>query len=309
MNDVDRSGAEPLTDMNPQTSASTAATSPGLMLRGVREAAGVSVEALAGAMKVPVNKIEGLESDNYAALPDVVFARALAASICRVFGTSPAQVLALMPKGGAHSLSNAGADINASFTDGSERPRRNSLVIHATRPLGVVVVVLLLGAAVFVFLPYRSDAPESSDPDASIVTYEPGAIQDMPLEMALPAEPLSGSSGHAAEAGTAVPQTPAQQALAEAQTVKLEVAAVAKPESDGVLEFSARGPSWIQVRDANNKVVFERTLAKGEVASATGASPLKVVVGRADAVDVKVRGTQFDLAGVAKSNVARFEVQ
>lgn len=299
MNDASRSGTESLADMN---SPATSAASPGAMLRGVREAAGVSVEALAGAMKVPVNKIEGLESDDYAVLPDIVFARALAASICRVFATSPAPVLALMPKGGVHSLSSTGADINASFKDGSERPRRNSFVANATRPLGVAVVVLLLGAAVFVFLPYRSDAPESSDLGTGTVTYEPGTIQNVPLEMALPSEPLTGGSGQLPEA-----PTEAQQAPAEAEAVK--PGASAALTNDGVLEFTARNPSWVQVRDASKKVVFERTLAKGEIASATGAPPLKVVVGRAEAVDIKVRGAQFDLAGVAKSGVARFEVQ
>lgn len=303
MNDANRSGAESQADMGSPANASTAVASPGAMLRSARETAGVSVEALAGAMKVPVNKIEALESDNYAALPDVVFARALAASICRVFGTSPAPVLALMPRGGAHSLTSAGADINASFRDGSERPRRNPLVIHATRPLGVAVMVLLLGAAVFVFLPYRSDTPESGDSGTGIVTYEPGAVQGMPLEMALPVEPLIAGTGQSPVAAAEAQQAP------EAEVVKPEAANITAPGSDGVLEFTARGTSWIQVRDASKKVVFERTLAKGEVASATGTPPLKVTVGRADAVEVKVRGAQFDLAGVAKSGVARFEVQ
>ena len=63
------------------------------------------------------------------------------------------------------------------------------------------------------------------------------------------------------------------------------------------------------MRDASKKVVFERTLVKGEVTSVSGTPPLKVVVGRAEQVDVKVRGAQFDLASVAQSGVARFEVQ
>ena len=293
MNDVNGLGTKPQAHQNPSFNSPA---SPGALLRNAREAAGVSIEALASAMKVSVKKIEGMEADNYTALPDVVFARALAASICRVFGIDTAPVLALMPKAGAHSLSSAGANINASFKGSSERPRRNSFVTNATRPLGVAVVVLLLGAAVFVFLPYRNDAPESSDSGAGMVTYEPGAIQDMPLEMALPAEEATAEAQKAAVA---------EQALIDKEQVKSS----AVVSSDGVVEFTARGPSWIQVRDASKKVVFERTLAKGEVASASGAPPLKVVVGRAEQVDVKVRGAEFDLAGVAQSGVARFEVE
>ena len=139
-----------------------------------------------------------------------------------------------------------------------------------------------------------------------IVTYEPGAIQDMPLEMASSVEPLTGRSGQSPEAPAELQQAiAAQQAAVEKEAVKPETVAAI----DGVVEFTARGPSWIQVRDASKKVVFERTLVKGEVTSVSGAPPLKVVVGRAEQVNVKVRGAQFDLASVAQSGVARFEVQ
>ncbi len=289
-------------------SPASLSASPGAMLRHAREAAGVSAETLAAAMKVSVAKIEGMEADDYSALPDVVFASALAASICRVFGVDAVPVLALMPKGGERSLAGAAADINATIKNGSERLRRNSLLSQATRPLGVAVVVLLLGAAVFVFLPYRNDAPESAGSENTV--YEPG-VRDVPLELTVPVENLSGSAAPQVQesALTMQQQTAAKQALVEqAELEKAEKAAVLA-STDSVLEFSARAPSWVQVRDASKKVVFERTLAKGDVVSATGAPPLKVVVGRAEAVDIKVRGTAFDLAEIAKSGVARFEVQ
>ena len=76
-----------------------------------------------------------------------------------------------------------------------------------------------------------------------------------------------------------------------------------------LLQFQALGESWVQVRDATKNVVFERTLMKGQTASATGILPLTVVVGRADMTEVLVRGKLFELAGVAKENVARFEVK
>jgi cytoskeleton protein RodZ len=53
---------------------------------------------------------------------------------------------------------------------------------------------------------------------------------------------------------------------------------------------------------------LRKTLAAGEVAGASGAVPLMVVVGKADAVDVSVAGKPFNLIAVAKDNIARFEV-
>lgn len=73
--------------------------------------------------------------------------------------------------------------------------------------------------------------------------------------------------------------------------------------------FRAQGPSWIQVIDATGAIVLKRELVAGETASAVGALPLAVVVGRADVTTVEVRGKPMDLAPLAKNNVARFEVK
>jgi cytoskeleton protein RodZ len=40
-----------------------------------------------------------------------------------------------------------------------------------------------------------------------------------------------------------------------------------------------------------------------------GVPPLAVVIGRADATRLHVRGKPFDLQPVAKDNVARFEIK
>ncbi len=73
--------------------------------------------------------------------------------------------------------------------------------------------------------------------------------------------------------------------------------------------FTARGTSWVEVIDATAAVKLRKTLASGEIASATGVAPLSIVVGRADLVDVQSRGKSFDLMPVTKDNVARFEVK
>jgi cytoskeleton protein RodZ len=47
----------------------------------------------------------------------------------------------------------------------------------------------------------------------------------------------------------------------------------------------------------------------GETVRINGALPLSVVIGRADAIDVQVRGKPFDLAPLSKDNVARFQIK
>ena len=73
--------------------------------------------------------------------------------------------------------------------------------------------------------------------------------------------------------------------------------------------FTAKTESWVEATDSKGLVVLRRSLAAGEVVGASGALPLKIVVGRANATQVEIRGKMFDVTAIAKDNVARFEVK
>ncbi len=79
--------------------------------------------------------------------------------------------------------------------------------------------------------------------------------------------------------------------------------------STGTVVFKAKGSTWVKVVDAKGIVQLSKTLAEGEVVGASGAMPLSVVIGRVDATEVAVRGLAFNLTGVSRDNVARFEVK
>lgn len=298
---------DPTRDVAGAENAEDAACSPGKLLRAAREQAGVHVAALAGALKIPVSKLEALESDNFSALPDAVFARALAASICRVLNLDPAPVLKMMPKNDADNFSAAGPGINATFKDSSRKTGRNSFSDYALRPVGVAVVLLLIGAVALFFIPLGSQSSatteENTETDVRVVepeTMTPAISPPLAIADAIAApEPLEATAGAVSTDASSTSVEPAS-AASEAQTAVAPAA---------LLEFRALGESWVQVRDATKKIVFERTLAKGEVGSATGSLPLSVVVGRADATEVFVHGKPFELSSVAKENVARFEVK
>jgi cytoskeleton protein RodZ len=54
---------------------------------------------------------------------------------------------------------------------------------------------------------------------------------------------------------------------------------------------------------------LRKTLEAGESVQLAGALPLSVVLGRADVVDVMVRGERLDVTAMTRDNVARFEVK
>ena len=112
--------------------------------------------------------------------------------------------------------------------------------------------------------------------------------------------------GGAADRAVAQPEALASGAANLSATV---VTTEKLPQASDVVTFAARTESWVEVADAKGNVILRRTLVAGDVVGASGELPLKIVVGRADATQVQIRGKAFDLNAVAKDNVAKFEVR
>jgi cytoskeleton protein RodZ len=276
------------------------AEAAGAMLRKAREAAGLHVAALAVALKVPVNKLEALEAGRIDLLPDATFARGLAASICRGLKVDPKPVLDLMPGIGNSRLGAAPPAINERF----EPAGSSSGAAWRQRPSPVMfgVLLLLLGAIVIYFYPLASVETETS---SDTVTTTPGTVQmTVPSEAAAPGAPAS----MALPEPQAVLTPPVGSAAMPAPPVGA-TSAPSEAAADALMVFTAKGESWVQVTDAKGVVVLRRTMQANERATATGALPLAVVVGRIDVVDVQLRGQPMDLRSIAKTNVARFEVK
>jgi cytoskeleton protein RodZ len=127
------------------------------------------------------------------------------------------------------------------------------------------------------------------------------------------AAPAATASAAAETAAAAVAQTAASAAAPAASAAT--VAAEAKPapltatSGGGIAVFTTREASWVQVVDAAGLVHLRKTMDSGETVSINGTLPLSVVIGRANAIDVVVRGKPFDVQAVAKDNVARFQIK
>lgn len=163
------------------TSDSVLAPHGGALLREAREAQGMHVAALAVSLKVPVRQIEALEADRLDQLPDLVFARALAASVCRQLKIDPQPVLAHLPQGQPR-LRKEREPINEPFRPGPSGGR--SWREFAVRPPLLVALALLLGAIILLALPLvqgeRRDVAPVAAP-APVAPSEPASVQVTPL--------------------------------------------------------------------------------------------------------------------------------
>ncbi|MBS0451931.1 MAG: helix-turn-helix domain-containing protein [Proteobacteria bacterium] len=317
------SAAAPLISSGGDTSHQSA----GDMLRQAREAHGLDAAVVAAALKVPVQKIEALEDDDIDALPDPIFARALAASMCRALRIDPKPVLAKLPDARNPGLHTQPA-MSAGFHTDIERSSGGGMV---SRTLLVVVVLLLAGAAALFWLPQSTLDQLSASVDrvlsrggttdaAQVEAPAPGAAaQAAPSAAAdaatapvatasAPAQAPAAAAPAATAAAGAVPT--ASSAPTTASPVATPAAAASDANAGQTIVFTARSESWISVTEAGGKQLLYRVVQSGETVALSGNLPLTVVVGRAAGVDVQVRGKPFDLTPFTRGGtVARFEVK
>ncbi len=298
--------------------------SAGALLRQAREAAGLHIAALAVSLKVPVKKLEALESDRLDLLPDAVFARALASSMCRALKIDAAPILERLPSNTTPRLQPVEQNINMPFHAPGERVH-GSVLDRLSRPVVLVVLALLVAALVMIFFPSMKIEGESavsttekgaaelaSMPATALAIAVPPAALDKPpsdAAMALPQPSPNPGLPLVASAQIVLPSS-AENSAVVADTAVISGAAVpAGSVSSGLVVLRAKGTSWVEVTDGNGVIQVRKTLAAGEAVGASGVLPLSVVVGRADNTEVQVRGKDYDLSRIVKDNVARFEVK
>lgn len=323
--------------MNESMGATSAASEPttqtltaGAMLRSAREASGLHIAALAVAMKVPVKKLEALETDRLDLLPDAVFVRALASSVCRALKIDPNPVLQKLPQSLTPRLDTEVRGINAPF----RVPNASSSLSMPkvlTHPTAMVVLVLLVGVAGVSLWPQSRTATDNAAlSDVAAVKAEPAAKEQEQQPLFPPKSEVAESTASAPQpaispsnvpvAASAVESAavPAAAQVASASTslpstrisAPVRAASSSMTASEGiVVSFKVKGGSWVEVTDAKGVVQLRKTLFPGDSVSSSGAPPLMVVVGKADVTSVEVRGKPFPIDAYVKENVARFEVK
>ena len=295
-----------------------------VLLRQSREAAGLHIAALAAALKVPVKKLEALEAGRYEELPDMTFARALASSACRQLKIDPAPVLGQIPLGHLPQLGDSAQSINAPFKHAQD-PAPHNPMGWLSRPAVLGAIALLMGALVLVFMPNIGTTPlvEAVLPPGGARVESSTLIESppAPVSAAAPEQPVVAATSATNAAPTTVPDAlpgALPGAVAVTAAVPEPTATTAGTPSENaspvptpgtLLSIAATGDSWVEVVNGSGRVVMQRMLKTGDVIEFSAAPPYAVVLGRADAARVTVRGQPFDVMPYARNSVARFEVK
>jgi cytoskeleton protein RodZ len=102
----------------------------------------------------------------------------------------------------------------------------------------------------------------------------------------------------------AAPSAPAP-ATPNAQAVSGGMPAASKD----ALVLTTRQDSWVEIKRADNSVMFSRLMKAGSTETIEITAPVSVVIGNAAGVDATLRGSPLDVRGNAGNNVARLTVK
>jgi len=270
------------------------------LLRQARERVGMHLAAVAVTLKVPVARLEALESGRYHELPDPTFVRALAKSVCKVIKVDPEPILASLPTAYVANLGPTATAISEPMPLSRAGNMMSSSEPMVRVPSAVLVAagLMVLAAGLWIWLPERP----------VMETVEPVMA---PLSTPVHSETSQSTEVAQANSTDALSSTPpAVEAVTNPASPPVEVTPHAGPQlAEGVVQVVALDTAWIEVIGASGRVLMQRSLEPQESVAFSRDMPLSMVIGRADQVNVVVRGEPLDVQPWTRSNVARFEVR
>lgn len=256
----------------------------GQLLREAREARGLSVFEVAQSLKFGVRQIEALEADNYAALPPgTTFLRGFVRGYAKLLKLDPLPLLELLDGRAPSALPEVRAPQNmgvAATPVVAGRRSSSPLLIGAA-----VIAIVAAGLAAWHF---------ASAPAPTAATRGAG----QPPAVAAP----SSDTEAVRPPDIRVEQTPAVGGVAQPANMPL-------PPDQKQLVFAFQDKSWVEVRDATQRIIYSGESQPGTRQAVAGKPPFQLVVGNAAKVELQYEDRQIDLKPHIRAEVARLTVE
>lgn len=310
-----------------RAAASAGRTTAGATLKAAREAAGLSVDAVAHQLKLAPRQVKALEDDDYQRLPGRTFVRGFARNYARFVQLDADSVLALMPAPeSAPALERP--TLAASRRPMGEIPTERVTGPTAARLLIPLLLAIVAVAGIYEYLRspsalFRGAWPSFGTPAAPKAPAAPATAVPAPSAMSpgatpgttttrLP-NPATDSSSRVASTGAkesagaaaAAPDAGAPGASTSVPGAGTKASGAGAATGDALLILAFKGTSWVEVKDASGRLVLQMTGGAGMTQTVTAAPPLELALGNAPDVTVMFRGQSLDLAPYTRGNVAR----
>ena len=253
----------------------------GERLRGAREARGLAIEQVAARLRLMNRQVAAMESGDFAALGQPVFARGFVRNYAKLLGLDAEEIAAQMR---VEHAPESPPKTELSPLPAARRWRSAWLLGGL-----VLLAVIAIPLALYGWL------TSGNGPDAD-KAEEPAAIPDQSGTL-VPQEKL--------QAG--VPSLPVVPQAPTALSAGPATAASAVPMGSGVsLRFSA--DARVDIRDAQGRQIAHGLYHSGQEIDLKQGFPLHFVIGNAGQVNVSYAGHAIDLRPYIAANVARFSM-
>lgn len=259
------------------------ALSLGAQLRLAREANGNSIADVVQVIRFSSHQIEALERDDYASLPGATSARGLVRNYAKFLKLDPTPLLALLEP----AVPVPEADVRPPANMG-EAEQQSIAERVPSRLISAAIGVIALVAGAFWYL--------DTSVENTVVKQVAPPVVSAPLPTA--------STGEAAS--TVAVATPKATVIGSDVVVAPVEPASVLPSGGLRVEFDGR--SWIEIRDATQKVVLVGEYGAGTRHNVEGKSPFQVWIGRASSVRVFMGERSIDLKPHTREEVARFSL-
>ncbi len=308
-----------MTESDLQRAAAVApiSASAGALLRAAREAAGMSIDAVAQQLKLAPRQVKALEDGDFTLLPGRTFVRGFMRNYARLVHLDPEAVLGALPSTAAPTLDSP--PLHSTAQTMGELPTAEAPRHGWTRWAIPLTLVAIIGAtAAWEWMHPASDAPRTgtrttapppverpstgSRPPEVIGTPLPNPVAPVPSpETTSP--PTEPAAAEKAAAAPAAPTSPAAAPVAAPATA-------APLAAEAPLTLAFRDFSWTVVKERSSGRVLLSRMNPGRTTQAiAGSPPLDVVIGNAADVTLTWKGQRVDLAPYTRGNVARLTLE
>lgn len=268
--------------------APAAVAGPGELLRQARAVRALSVEDVAGQLRLSPRQIVALENDDYDGLRSATYVRGYLRNYARLVGVPVDEVLA------SHARSLERAQPATAVVSPAPPERQATSRDRQVRLATFALVAALVGL---------------------MLIWWHGRERGGPDTVRLSDVTLTGPMPQAREKPVAVtPPAPSAATSAVPSSVPEETASAAAPLAPGgappagqvQVRLRFEQDCWVDIRDARDARLAYETIAAGKGVTVNGVAPIRVFLGNAAAAHVEYNGRAHDIRPYTHGVFARF---
>lgn len=306
----------------------------GAILKAAREAKGLSIETVATQLHLRPKIISDIEQDIFDNIASTTYVRGYIRNYARFINADLNDIQLCL----SHQLPEIVPPAMQSFSRKTTHQARNSRLNLVTYLILAVLIAMFvlwwvqkssLLTNIDVSMPTVEEiAAEASMPEPQQITPaeqtgDTQAAMDDGTDVDANAEQASVAANAEIDAATSSLEQPnasittmpastltpaANSTLNQASTesiVNLDSTALSVSGTEGLLTIELSGDCWINVTDANGKVLVDGVKTAAKSVEVRGLKPFKVILGAPQVASISLDGDQVSLAEFANGRVAR----